>query len=74
MFAFGLGTLPNLLAFGMAAGQLARAMQRRLVRLAAAAIVGAFGALGLSFALNAHAWTLATLICRVVPGAELVLR
>lgn len=74
MFAFGLGTLPNLLALGMAAGRLARAMQRRLVRLAAAAVVGGFGALGLSFALDAHAWTVGTLICRVVPGAELVLR
>lgn len=47
MLAFGLGTLPNLLAAGLAAAQLRRWMARRPVRIAAGAMVLAFGAWGL---------------------------
>jgi len=44
MLAFGLGTLPNLLLMGAAAGAVARLAQRPLVRQAAGAAVLLFGA------------------------------
>jgi len=47
MLAFGLGTLPMLLAMGLAGARLRSLMQRRLVRVGAGAIVLGFGALGL---------------------------
>ncbi len=47
MLAFGLGTLPNLLAMGYFARQLKDFMQNRNVRLAAGLLVGGFGVLGL---------------------------
>jgi sulfite exporter TauE/SafE len=47
MLAFGLGTLPNLLAMGYFARQLKEFMQNRNVRLAAGLLVGGFGVLGL---------------------------
>lgn len=47
MLAFGLGTLPNLLAMGYFARQLKGFMQRRGVRLAAGLIVAGFGVVGL---------------------------
>lgn len=46
MLAFGLGTVPNLLAAGMAVGALRSALQRRGVRLAAGLAVAALGVLG----------------------------
>ena len=50
MLAFGLGTLPNLLAAGFAAVQLRRWFARRAVRVAAGAVVLGFGAFGLAHA------------------------
>ena len=47
MLAFGLGTLPNLLAMGYFARQLKLFMQHRWVRLAAGLLVAGFGVLGL---------------------------
>jgi len=47
MLAFGLGTLPNLLAIGYFARQLKDFMRHRSVRLAAGLLVGGFGVLGL---------------------------
>lgn len=69
MFAFGLGTLPNVLAIGLAAGRVKRALALRAVRVAAALVAGGFGVLGLSFAIQAHPYTLGALICRLVPAA-----
>lgn len=43
MLAFGLGTLPNLLLMGLAAGKLAGWLQRREVRQLAGALVAGFG-------------------------------
>ena len=43
MFAFGLGTLPNLLAMGAAAGQLQRLVRHVWVRWAAGLMIIAFG-------------------------------
>lgn len=50
MLAFGLGTLPNLLAAGLAAARLRALAARRSVRLAAGAVVLGFGILGLAHA------------------------
>jgi sulfite exporter TauE/SafE len=46
MLAFGLGTVPNLLAAGLAVGALQAALQRRGVRLAAGLAVAALGVFG----------------------------
>jgi sulfite exporter TauE/SafE len=46
MLAFGLGTVPNLLAAGLAVGALRSALQRRGVRLAAGLAVAALGIFG----------------------------
>ena len=48
MLAFGLGTLPNLLAMGAAAGQLQRLVRHVWVRRAAGLMIIAFGLLQLS--------------------------
>lgn len=48
MLAFGLGTLPNLLALGYAAGRLRPQLKLGKVRLAASALIVAFGLLGLA--------------------------
>jgi hypothetical protein len=48
MVAFGLGTLPNLLAAGLAAGRIAPALRRPRVRLAAGLLVAALGLWGLA--------------------------
>jgi sulfite exporter TauE/SafE len=50
MLAFGLGTLPNLLAAGLAAGRLRALAARRPVRIAAGALVLGFGVFGLAHA------------------------
>lgn len=50
MLAFGVGTLPNLLAAGFAAAQLRRWFARRAVRVGAGAVVLAFGTFGLAHA------------------------
>jgi uncharacterized protein len=50
MLAFGLGTLPNLLAAGLAAGRLRALAARRRVRIAAGALVLGFGVFGLAHA------------------------
>jgi sulfite exporter TauE/SafE len=47
MLAFGLGTLPTLIALGMLGARLRQRMQQRIVRIACGALVLSFGALGL---------------------------
>src|SRR5512134_898572 len=47
MAVFGLGTLPNLLAIGVAAERIRPVLQRRWVRVAAGLVVAAFGVIGL---------------------------
>ena len=69
MFAFGLGTLPNLLAIAFAARRVKHALRLKAVRLFAAAVTAGFGMLGLSFAIHAHPYTVGELICRFVPAA-----
>lgn len=48
MLAFGLGTLPNLMAAGLAAGRMQAAFRGRRVRQAAGALVASFGIVGLA--------------------------
>jgi sulfite exporter TauE/SafE len=48
MLAFGLGTLPMLLALGAAGVRLRHALQRRAVRVAGGLLVLGFGAAGLA--------------------------
>ncbi|MDR3390330.1 MAG: sulfite exporter TauE/SafE family protein [Sulfuriferula sp.] len=48
MLAFGLGTLPNLLAMGLLAQRLQRLTRQPAVRLVAGLLVAAFGVLGLA--------------------------
>lgn len=48
MLAFGLGTLPMMLALGIAGGQLRAFLQQRPARIASGGIVMAFGVLGLA--------------------------
>ena len=64
MVAFGAGTLPNMLAIGMAAARVSRALRFKAVRVIAAFVVAGFGTLGLSFALHAHSPGFVDLLCR----------
>lgn len=60
MLAFGLGTLPNLLAIGMFWESIRGWVQSPRVRLAAGAIVAGFGVYGLikvSYTFYVHGWT-----------------
>lgn len=52
MLAFGLGTLPNLMAAGMAAGRLQSVFRRPFVRQLAGGVVASFGVIGLVRAAN----------------------
>jgi sulfite exporter TauE/SafE len=61
MLAFGLGTLPNLLAIGVAAARLRGWMTSRAARLAAGALILGFGAYGMARAATVgdtvrHGW------------------
>lgn len=47
MFAFGLGTLPNLVAIGWAAGHAAKYFRIRAFRIGAGLVIAGFGAFGL---------------------------
>jgi hypothetical protein len=65
MFAFGLGTLPNLLASGALAGRLRRALRDRRWRAAAGAIVVGMGLVGLWRAPGLAERVRETLLCIV---------
>lgn len=64
MLAFGLGTLPNLMIMGLAAGRLQPALQKRWARLSAGLAVAAFGLWGLFRLGGSHVPWLAD-FCRV---------
>ena len=66
MGAFGLGTLPMLLAMGMAGARLRQYLQQRRVRVACGLLVLGFGVLGLARAATGsqHAWL--DLLCLTV--------
>jgi sulfite exporter TauE/SafE len=52
MLAFGLGTLPNLLAVGWVAGRARRHLDRPAIRWGAAAVLVVFAALGIWHAMG----------------------
>lgn len=68
MAAFGLGTLPMLLALGMAGDRLRRWLQQRAVRVAGGVVVLGFGILGLARAAGGAPSGLFDLLC-LTPGA-----
>lgn len=69
MLAFGLGTLPMLMAMGLAGTRLRALMQRRAVRIGAGLLVLAFGLLGIARAAGGVPAGWADLFC--LPGAGL---
>jgi hypothetical protein len=66
--AFGLGTLPNLLVIGAAAGGVRRWMQISWVRYGAGALIAAVGIYGMLHALQPAAMQPDSLLCRIAPG------
>ncbi|HUW36714.1 MAG TPA: sulfite exporter TauE/SafE family protein [Rhodocyclaceae bacterium] len=65
MLAFGLGTLPNLLAASFLLARFSRALRGRSLRLASGALVLAFGAFGLFKATTLGGRLWAGLVCHV---------
>jgi hypothetical protein len=63
MLAFGLGTLPTLVAAGLLADRLRRALQRPVVRYAAGALVVALGVASLASAPGLGAQIRAGVLC-----------
>ncbi|MGQ0525894.1 MAG: sulfite exporter TauE/SafE family protein [Betaproteobacteria bacterium] len=68
MFAFGLGTLPNLLAIALLAQRLSACPRARPVRVFGGALIGVFGALGIAKAALPAAFAADGLLCHIVPG------
>jgi sulfite exporter TauE/SafE len=68
MLAFGLGTLPNLLAVAMLADRLRGALRGRVHRLTAAAALGTLGIVALAGATGFDLFSANSLFC-LVPGA-----
>ncbi|RJG14954.1 sulfite exporter TauE/SafE family protein [Massilia cavernae] len=67
MLAFGLGTLPMLMAIGLAGARLRAMMQRRAVRIGAGVVVLGFGLLGVARAMGGVHGGWLDLLC--LPGA-----
>ena len=72
--AFGLGTLPNLLAIGAAVGGVRRWMQITWVRYLASALIAAVGLWGMLHVLQPAALQPDSLLCRIAPGLAELLR
>ena len=72
--AFGLGTLPNLLAISASVGHLRRSMQRAWVRYLASGIIAAVGIYGMLHVLQPAAQQPDSLFCRMAPGLAELLR
>jgi sulfite exporter TauE/SafE len=72
--AFGLGTLPNLLAIGAAVGRARRWMDVRWVRYAASAVIAAVGIYGMLHVLQPAALPPDSALCRYLPGLADLLR
>ena len=66
MGAFGLGTLPMLLAMGMAGAKLRQYLQQRAVRVACGLLVLGFGVLGLARAAGGSQHALLDVLCLTV--------
>ena len=68
MFAFGLGTLPNLLAISLLFGQYRKIAALRPLRVAGGIAIGGLGIFGIVKATQAAAFAGDGLWCRVLPG------
>jgi sulfite exporter TauE/SafE len=69
MLAFGIGTLPMLVALGLAGARLRAQLQRRGVRVASGLVVLGFGLLGLARAAGGLPVSWLHTLCIAVPGA-----
>ncbi|MFN7085717.1 MAG: sulfite exporter TauE/SafE family protein [Burkholderiales bacterium] len=74
MLAFGLGTLPNMLAIALLSAQLRKFSALRPVRLAAGAVIGGLGVFGIVKALQPAAWGSDGLLCHAVPALSSLLQ
>jgi uncharacterized protein len=72
--AFGLGTLPNLLAIGAVASRARHWKQLRWMRYAVSALIAAIGVYGMLHALHPAALQPDSLLCRIAPGLAELLR
>lgn len=72
--AFGLGTLPNLLAIGATVGSLRRWMQRTWLRYLASGVIAAIGIYGMLHVLQPAARQPDSLFCRMASGLAELLR
>lgn len=68
MLAFGLGTLPNLLAIAVLFGQFTKVIALRPARVAAAAVIAGFGIFGILKATQPAAFASDGLLCYAIPG------
>lgn len=74
MFAFGVGTLPNLLALSLFFDRLGKWGRARPVRIAAGVLIAGFGVLGILKAAQPAAFTADGLLCQVLPGLSALLQ
>jgi sulfite exporter TauE/SafE len=72
--AFGLGTLPNLLAIGAAVGRTRRWMRITWVRYLASGLIAAVGVYGMLHVLQPAAMQPDSALCRYLPGLAELLR
>lgn len=68
MLAFGLGTLPNMLAIALLFGQFRKFAALRPVRLATGTVIGGLGIFGILKAMQPAAFAGDGLLCYVLPG------
>ncbi len=68
MLAFGLGTLPNLLALALLSGQFRKFAALRPVRVATAILIGGIGMFGILKATQPAAFASDGLLCHILPG------
>ncbi len=68
MFAFGLGTLPNLLGLGLLWGRLLERRRGALPRMVAGALIAGFGFYALVWSVQPPAIGIDGLVCRPLPG------
>lgn len=72
MLAFGLGTLPNLLAMALLFGQLRKIAAWRPARIGAAVVIGGLGIVGILHATHPAAFAGGGLLCTAVAGGVVI--
>lgn len=74
MFAFGLGTLPNLMAISLLFGQVRKLSALRPLRIASGVVIGGLGLFGILKATQPAAFSGDGLLCHVLPGLSSLLQ